>query len=772
MCSTPPHRRELTGAREPIQIRDWLLHVLILWQFAFAQPLYAVLSRGATFFVAHSFSPAQLVAFAATVSFALPLALASLVLPLRALGPAALRAGQATIVAGLVGLATAAALSEFDAPAAGVLAAAAAAGAVSAVTWARWQRLREFLRFAALASLVFPINFLLFSPVRELVLAPFALGSDGRTISIEHRDVPVFLILFDEFTTVFLVDERGKLDTVNFPNFARLAARATWFRNATANSTSTEVAVSSVLTGRNPDRDLPPTAAGHPTNLFTLLAPPYDLVAFEHLARLCPEELCHPMDSPSLDFAAAANDLWVVARHVLTPKRLRVGLPALEGRWSGFAEREPSPLPAGESPVEAGATPSIPFGRAAKPHFDAFLDTIDRDARGRFFFLHSLLPHVPYVFLPDGRSYAANDRFDTLPGWTMSDNLWAQDGDLVAHGYQRALLQAQMVDGLVGRLLDRLEELALFDDALLVITSDHGVNFLPGLARRGFNDRTLGTGLMVPLFVKTPGQRKGALSDRNVQSIDIAPTIVDVIGETPEGVFDGVSVFDRAREPKVKWALPWRGPMKMLLADVTPYLLRDAAAKHALFRVQHGVPDFYGVEPFSELVGRPLGDFELGPAQPVTASLAAPERFGPRDPAGAFVPAAVEGRFEVDAGEWVPPYVAIGVNGRLGAVAKLYTRHGESRFHGIVDPALLDPVGGDEITLYSIAGDRREGEPPRLYPLRGSVSALPSSPAPQQVEGPRGTVDRVDADRLVAAEEGGLETGPVIVGEDVLARGQ
>jgi hypothetical protein len=49
----------------------------------------------------------------------------------------------------------------------------------------------------------------------------------------------------------------------------------------------------------------------------------------------------------------------------------------------------------------------------------------------------------------------------------------------------------------------------------------------------------------VPLFVKLPGQRDAVVSDKNVELIDIAPTLAEILGFELPWVTDGSSVFDK-----------------------------------------------------------------------------------------------------------------------------------------------------------------------------------------------------------------------------------
>ena len=69
----------------------------------------------------------------------------------------------------------------------------------------------------------------------------------------------------------------------------------------------------------------------------------------------------------------------------------------------------------------------------------------------------------------------------------------------------------------------------MFDRSLIVVTADHGVSFVPGQPFRGICQEIYPETLSVPLFVKLPGQHEGRASDRNVEAIDILPTIADVL---------------------------------------------------------------------------------------------------------------------------------------------------------------------------------------------------------------------------------------------------
>lgn len=79
--------------------------------------------------------------------------------------------------------------------------------------------------------------------------------------------------------------------------------------------------------------------------------------------------------------------------------------------------------------------------------------------------------------------------------------------------HQRHLLQVGFVDSLVGRLVARLRELGIYDQALVVVTADHGASYREGMPRRAARAQNLADIVRVPLFIKRPGQKTGAVVD-------------------------------------------------------------------------------------------------------------------------------------------------------------------------------------------------------------------------------------------------------------------
>jgi arylsulfatase A-like enzyme/cytochrome c-type biogenesis protein CcmH/NrfG len=105
-------------------------------------------------------------------------------------------------------------------------------------------------------------------------------------------------------------------------------------------------------------------------------------------------------------------------------------------------------------------------------------------------------------------------------------------------------------DAVVGDLLDELRTLGVYDDALIVLLSDHG----EGLGDHGESEHGVflyRSTLQVPLIVKLPGAlRAGQAVSYPVQLIDIFPTLVSALGIEPAPTLDGVPLFEPRQAPE------------------------------------------------------------------------------------------------------------------------------------------------------------------------------------------------------------------------------
>jgi arylsulfatase A-like enzyme len=156
---------------------------------------------------------------------------------------------------------------------------------------------------------------------------------------------------------------------------------------------------------------------------------------------------------------------------------------------------------------------------------------MERNKDRRFFlWTHYLDPHVPYspppAFIPDGEP---SPRIGTT--FHRADDIRA--GHLFPTPTERRWIRAlyggevRYVDDNVGQVLQALKRLGIYDDALILLTSDHGEEFWE---HGGFeHGHSLNQELLwVPLIVKLPRSvRQGEVAAR-VSTESILPTVLDI----------------------------------------------------------------------------------------------------------------------------------------------------------------------------------------------------------------------------------------------------
>ncbi len=93
------------------------------------------------------------------------------------------------------------------------------------------------------------------------------------------------------------------------------------------------------------------------------------------------------------------------------------------------------------------------------------------------------------------------------------------------HGYAAALWS---MDDIVATLLDGLRARGVLDDALLIVISDHGE--LAGAHGLFGKEHPYDEGMRVPWWVRWPGRVAPAVVDTPVAAVDLAPTLLGLLG--------------------------------------------------------------------------------------------------------------------------------------------------------------------------------------------------------------------------------------------------
>jgi len=164
-----------------------------------------------------------------------------------------------------------------------------------------------------------------------------------------------------------------------------------------------------------------------------------------------------------------------------------------------------------------------PLGwRSDRRNTAEFLDEIDRSDPSRpffqFFFFES--PHAPYAYPPETaiRAPALEDmNYATLD--------LERDMPLIRNRYLNA---CRHLDTQVARILDHLREKGLLDRTIVVITGDHGEEFMEK-GRWGHNSAFTEEQTRPPLVIHVPGRAPETI-DRMTSHLDLPATVLGLLG--------------------------------------------------------------------------------------------------------------------------------------------------------------------------------------------------------------------------------------------------
>lgn len=668
--------------------------MVVIFNLAIARPLLDLLGKNPEFFIAHDWSGRDAVFLGVFLSLGLPVVLglgAWVVTRVSIIGTwlhhlifAALGAALALQVLKAVDLIENGTL---------VVLLAVVAGVSITFWFRRSASFRSFLRMGLFVPLLVLGVFLFGSRASDLISPTSADGVQSLDVT---DPAPIVMVVMDELPLASLMDRSGHIDERLFPNFARVADDFTWFRDTTAVHNMTVQAIPALLDGRYPERGTLPTVAEHPANLFTLLGPLYELDVIEPVTDLCPHASCRRIGA-HVSFATRWNDvlddLRIVLGHILLPADLADSLPPIDENWRGFGGRSFNEL----------LTRQV-------SDFEAFLGTLRVGTQPTLSFLHLLLPHSPWHFLPSGVRYPETA---PLAGFIERDNGsrgWVDEAWPVAQAYQRHLLQVGFVDGLLGRVMEKLRSEGIYDDALIVVTSDHGASFEPGLKKRSVTPDTLGDIASVPLFVKLPDQGTGTIEDRPAQTIDVLATILDAVGAPLSDGLDGRSLLAPFTGDVVRTVATKGGTLEI---DTGFDGARAAAlVKYDMFDLADGIGGLFRLAPpgTEALIGTRVERSASSERFQGAARISEASLYDDVDTAGGVVPAMVAGTITAtsDTIRW-PIRIAVGIRGQIWAVTETFGRIGGSAdFYALVPPeAFVD--GSNQVELFVVGGQGSTG---------------------------------------------------------------
>jgi iduronate 2-sulfatase len=194
-------------------------------------------------------------------------------------------------------------------------------------------------------------------------------------------------------------------------------------------------------------------------------------------------------------------------------------------------------------------------------------------------------PHVPFLapdkyfdLYPFNKITYQNDRpnlWDFLPSSALSKRYEAFGFEFAKenHPLRKEYIQAyhacvSFIDAQLGLVIDSLKKQGLWEDTVIVFTSDHGYHlgdhFIWGKVT------LFDIGAKVPFIVRAPGlSQSGTASEAMVELIDIYPTLADLAGLKAPDHLQGISLRpllghpERLGKRKYAYSVVTRGPKNL-----------------------------------------------------------------------------------------------------------------------------------------------------------------------------------------------------------------
>lgn len=208
------------------------------------------------------------------------------------------------------------------------------------------------------------------------------------------------------------------------------------------------------------------------------------------------------------------------------------------------------PLPAGVKSVaeifrDAGYFTALGCGYSAKTDLNFEFPTdriyLGKDWKerkpGQPFFAHLTLIGTHRAWHKDA-AHPVDPARVTLPGWYPDTALTRKD-------WATALESAQVSDGLMGDIIERLKREGLYENTAIMVTSDHGVA-LPRCKQFLYDG-----GLRLPLIIRWPARAKaGTVSEELISNLDLLPTMLRIAGLPLPANLQGRDILDESIPPR------------------------------------------------------------------------------------------------------------------------------------------------------------------------------------------------------------------------------
>jgi len=363
---------------------------------------------------------------------------------------------------------------------------------------------------------------------------PMRMAQSSGVLSVNTNQCNIFLIVMDTVRADHLSLYGYERDSV--PTLKKFSDQATLFTHAIASSSNTLPTHASLFTGMYPIKHgahhiYPPRRSPDGVGISSIGLAHH----FDTLAEILSEK-------GYMTIGVSANHGWLAPLF-----RLNQGFQYYDSRvpiswtvWQYYLRHRIHNLLNYGFRSPHGAS----YRRAEEINREIFtlLDIMRKRGERSFFFINYMDAHYPYLPLPPfdklypGKDETfTKDRYDSLRKQVMEleRRITKEESSHLISQYDGGIAY---LDFHIGKLLTRLKELGIYENSLIIFTSDHGEAF----GERGLIDHGSSVyqdQVYIPLIIKYPRTNEKNVVNQLVSSVDLMPTILDVLGcEIPQGI--------------------------------------------------------------------------------------------------------------------------------------------------------------------------------------------------------------------------------------------
>lgn len=185
-----------------------------------------------------------------------------------------------------------------------------------------------------------------------------------------------------------------------------------------------------------------------------------------------------------------------------------------------------------------------------------FLERAAKEGKPFFMWYPTIIPHAELIVPEDSIIQSLRGRYPETPYHGTDQGMWGfRKGGYVSQEYPHATFAAMVtrLDTYVGQIVDKLKELGLYENTIIIFASDNGPHMEGGADPdffdsngpwRGYKRDVYEGGIRVPMIVSWPGHvARGAETDFMCSFWDLMPTFRELTGSGEYEGLDGVSLL-------------------------------------------------------------------------------------------------------------------------------------------------------------------------------------------------------------------------------------